>query len=333
MTSVMKAVLLVAASALPAAGAPGRAAVEGEEAAVSRFSQVHAFRRSRSASPLQVELGRRLFFDAGLSPGAKRSCATCHAPSRGYAGGAARTRGPGDKPPARRAPSLRSAGYYGELFWDGRAATLEEAALSSVSDPEGLGRPLPSLVERLSADPGYARDFSAAYPGVGVSSETVGRALAAFVLSLTPPEDSAFDRFLKDRTGLSPAARRGLLVFTGKGRCVECHSSADLDHARRYYNIGLAPGPVADPGRYRVEPSPEVWGAFRVPSLRGAARTGPYMHDGRFAALDEVVAFYDRGGDGTRYQDPSIAPLHLTRAEKDDLLAFLESLTSGASPP
>jgi cytochrome c peroxidase len=329
----VKPAFFACAIALLLSGASGAAPGDDVESAAARFSQVHAFRRRLSAAPREVELGRRLFFDAALSSNAQTSCASCHVPSRGYSDGRATALGSGGKTLSRRTPSLLAAGYYAELFWDGRAATIEAASLASLQDPGQMGQPLAPLVERLSSDPGYAREFAAVYPGIGVSSETIGRALGSFVLSLTPPENSPFDRFLKDRTGLSPGARRGLLVFAGKGRCVECHSSAHLAHARRYYNIGLAPGAVADPGRYLVEPSPEIWGAFRVPSLRNAARFPPYMHDGRFAALEDVVAFYDRGGDATRYQDPAVAPLHLTRGEKDDLLAFLRSLTSKADPP
>jgi cytochrome c peroxidase len=328
----VKPAFLACAFALLPAAARGQASGDAVEAAAARFSQDHAFRRSLSAAPRQVELGRRLFFDSRLSANAKTSCASCHVPERGYADGRATALGPDGKAGARRTPSLLAAGRYGELFWDGRAASVEAAALASLQDPGQMGQPLPALVARLSSDPGYAREFSASYPGIGISSETIGRALGAFVLSLAPPMNSPFDRFLKDRTGLSPGARRGLLVFAGKARCVECHSSENLSHARRYYNIGLAPGPAADPGRYLVEPSPEIWGAFRVPSLRNAARFPPYMHDGRFASLEEVLDFYDRGGDATRYQDPAIAPLHLTRAEKDDLLEFLRSLTSKDTP-
>ncbi|MDE2142427.1 MAG: hypothetical protein KGJ84_08465, partial [Elusimicrobia bacterium] len=302
------------------------------EAALWRITKVTTFRRGDRASAAELELGRRLFFDPGLSINGAMSCATCHQPSHYFADGLPRALGRDGKPVARHTPSLLKAYTYRELFWDGRAATVDEAALIALQTPNEMGASLPDLSKRLAEDPGYAAAFAAAFPGTAISSTTIGRALGAFVLSLTPPEDSPFDHFLKNRTGLSPAAQRGLILFSGKANCYECHASSHLNFASRFRNIGLAPGPQDDPGRYRVEPVPENWGAFRPASLRNAALTPPYMHDGRFKTLAEVIDFYNEGGNHTRYQSSSIKPLHLTQGEKNDLLAFLKSLTSSVKP-
>jgi cytochrome c peroxidase len=302
------------------------------EAAVARMSRVTSFHRDFSASAPQVELGRRLFFDPRLSLNGKMSCSTCHMPSRNFGDGLPRAIGRTGKPVARNTPNLLNVKFHTRMFWDGRAANIDEASLIAVQNPDEMAQPLPGLVAKLSALPEYPAVFAAAYPGTGISSATIGRALSDFVLSVTSPEDSPFDQFLKDRTGLSPAALRGFWVFSTKAECIYCHSSRHLNYNDRYQNIGLAPAAIEDTGRYRVEPSPSLWGAFRAPSLRNVELTAPYMHDGRFATLKDVIEFYDRGGDKTRYQDSLIEPLHLTQGEKDDLLAFLLSLTSKVKP-
>ncbi|MFI5345573.1 MAG: cytochrome-c peroxidase [Elusimicrobiota bacterium] len=322
----MIAFLLIALLSLPAAADDSSPA--DPEAALWRITKVTTFRRDDRASAAQLELGRRLFFDPGLSINGAMSCATCHDPSHYYADGLPRAIGRNGKPVARHTPSLLKAYTYRDLFWDGRASTVDEAALIALRNPEEMAASLTDLSQRLAGDPGYAQAFASAFPGASISSTTIGRALGAFVVSLAAPEDSPFDHFLKDRTGLSPAAKRGLVLYSGKANCYECHASSHLNFASRFRNIGLAAGVPDDPGRYRVEPVPENWGAFRPPSLRNTALTPPYMHDGRFKTLAEVVNFYNGGGNHTRYQSSSIKPLNLSQGEKSDLLAFLDSLTS-----
>ena len=302
------------------------------ETAIERLSKFGAYRRELTASPRQIELGRRLFSDPRLSSHGKMSCSTCHMPSRHFADGLPRAIGRNGKPVARKTPSLLTAAFQSELFWDGRAATVEEAALIAVQNPEEMAQPLPALAAKVAALPGYAAAFAAAYPGAAVSSTTIGQALGAYVRSLAAAEDSPFDHFLADGTGLSSGATRGFLIFTQGAGCVNCHGSRNFNYIGRYRNIGLAPGRKDDPGRYLVNPRPAMWGAFRIPTLRNVALTAPYMHDGRFATLREVIDYHDRGGDKTRYQDGEITALHLGDGEKEDLLAFLQALTSSRHP-
>jgi cytochrome c peroxidase len=325
-------VLAAAGLALPQASRGGGRDAD-VEAALARQSKVGAFRRPSTAGSKEVALGRKMFYDPRLSSGGKMSCSTCHSPSRRFSDGLPRALGRDGKPVSRNTPSLLTALFHSDQFWDGRAATIEEAALIAIQNPAEMAEPLPALAAKLAAVPAYAAAFDEAYPGVGITSTTIGRAFGAYVISLAAPADSPFDRFLADRTGLSSAAVRGFLVFAKKAECLYCHSSTNFNYNGRYQNIGMNPGKFEDPGRYAVEPTADMWGAFRVPSLRNVAETAPYMHDGRFATLREVIDYYDRGGDGTRYQDAAIKPLKLTAREKDDLLAFLGSLTSSTRNP
>lgn len=302
---------------------------EAVERGIQRLSTVLSVHRRLPASPRAVELGRRLFFEPALSIGGDTSCASCHIPSKHYTDGRPRAVGRKGAALPRNTPSILTAGTYSELYWDGRAKTIEETVLTAIQDPGEMAQPLPALMTKLKGMPAYAAAFAEAYPEAGISSGTLSSALTAFVLSVAPPEDSPFDHFLKDRSGLSPAARRGFVIFASpRGGCIDCHSSSHLNYNFRFHNIGLKPADPEDPGRYRVEPLPEMWGAFRVPSLRNVSLTAPYMHDGRLPTLEAVIDYYDRGGDKTRYQDSQVRPLHLTKQEKADLLAFLRSLDS-----
>ena len=260
----------------------------------------HGVRRNAGVRADLAERGRKLFFDPALSANGSLSCASCHRPDRAYSNGEARAQALSG-PTRRRVPSLLTLPYSGVFFWDGRAASVEDA-----------------VRDALKAEMG--RDARTLHDGDVA-------ALAAFALSLAPPEDSPFDRFRAGKGGLSPEARRGFLLFEGKARCARCHIGPDFTDSS-FHRIGLAPGAAADRGRFEIERRPELDGAFRQPSLRNVSLRAPYMHDGRFKTLREVVDFYDRGGDTEA--DFDIAPLALNDSEKAALVAFLESLTAPA---
>jgi cytochrome c peroxidase len=324
----MIAALLIALALLVLPVRPGAAANDEVETAVARVTRVFGYYRGSNARPREIELGRALFFDRRLSSTGKMSCATCHIPSKNFGDGLRQAIARDGKPVTRNTPSLLTAAYHADLFWDGRASNIEEAALTAVQNPKEMAQPLPELIGKLSSIAEYRKAFADVYPDASISSTTIGSALGAYVLSEASPQNSPFDRFLADRTGLSESAKRGFLLFANKAECTNCHSSNHFSYNQRYQNIGLAPKGIEDPGRYNLDPVPELWGAFRVPSLRDVELTAPYMHDGQLATLRDVIDFYDRGGDKTRYQDSAIVPLHLTQQEKEDLLAFLLSLTS-----
>jgi cytochrome c peroxidase len=268
-----------------------------------------------------VELGKELFFDPRLSRNGKMSCATCHKPERNWTDGLPRARGKDAQELTRNTPSLLTARDGRFFFWDGRASTLEEAALTAVQNPKEMNQDLKELVVRIKKIPGYRKKFESLK--TEINAQTAAKAMAEFMLSIPVAEDSHFDRFLRTRSGLTPQELRGWLVFSGPGNCRTCHFSSNHLH-----NVGLKDRTPPDLGRYLIEPNQDNWKAFKTPSLRNIARTAPYMHDGSLATLRDVIEFYDRGGDEHRYKDANMQILRLTKDQKDDLEAFLNSFTS-----
>ena len=282
----------------------------------------------------EIELGRLLFFDPRLSNNGAMSCATCHQPSTAWTDRLPRARGLNQRELRRRTPSLLNAyvrlNSYANFFWDGRAKSIDEAALAAIQNPEEMAQPLPAVVRRLRGVPDYVDRFVALYGRSGPSGPNLGRALSAFVESLGPRE-GPFDSFLRGKDSLSTAATRGFVVFSGKGRCNHCHSATVLTDGR-YHDSGLRPSVPQDLGRYEVEPLTQNLRAFRTPSLRNAALTAPYMHDGSLATLREVVDFYDRGGDDPDNREPDMQRLRLSEREKKDLVTFLEEIAPPQEP-
>ncbi|MDP9323571.1 MAG: cytochrome-c peroxidase, partial [Acidobacteriota bacterium] len=198
---------------------------------------------------------------------------------------------------------LINRGYGRAFFWDGRARTLEEQVLKPIEDRNELDSPVADAAAR-----------------VGLSPDDLSRALASYVRSILSG-NSRFDRFVNgERTALSPDEVAGLQIFRGKGNCTACHVGPNFSD-ERLHNTGVAwrEGRFVDVGAGR--------GDFKTPTLREVARTGPYMHDGSLATLEEVIELYERGGNANPSIDPEIRPLTLTGAEKTQLLAFLRSLS------
>ncbi len=285
--------------------------------------------RKEAVPPSEVELGRQLFFDPRLSAGHQMSCATCHDPAKAFSDGRARARGLLGQDLQRNTPTLLNVhSYQGRFFWDGRAASLEEAALTALQSRLELNRDLRELVVDLNRVPDYAHAFTGLYGLSGISPRNIARAIAQFIRAEVRPGETAFDRFRRDRSALSASQVRGLDLFTGKAGCVRCHSGPAFSDAA-FHNTGLRPVPgVDDVGRFAVAPAPMTWRAYRTVALRNVARTAPYMHDGSLATLEDVVRFYDRGGDVKQGQDALIKPLGLSAGEQKDLVAFLRGLDS-----
>lgn len=287
-------------------------------------------------TPERAALGRRLFFDPVLSRDSTLACASCHRPELGFADTLPRSPGVDGRTGRRATPTLVNRGYGASFFWDGRAASLEEAVLLPIDNSRELDLPLDSLVARLSADVRYRRLFLRAY-GTAPSRGSVARALASFV-RLIRSGDAPADRSSSDRDeALSAAARRGRRLFLGKAGCFACHPSPNLTD-ERFHDTGVAArsaagGRSADPGRGAITGREEDRGTFKTPALRDVARRAPYMHDGSLANLEEVVRFYDRGGGPSPSLDPEIRSLDLSEREIDDLVAFLESLSGRLEAP
>lgn len=282
----------------------------------------------------KVELGRTLFFDTRLSRDGSLACASCHKPARAFTDGRPTAVGVGGQVGRRNAPTLVNRAYGRSLFWDGRVRTLEEQALLPLTSPNELGNTHEEIVRRLSSSQPYRRRFAQAFGTEEVTIERVAAAIASFERTLVSG-DSPFDRYreLGDSAAVSAEARRGLEIFLGRARCVLCHDG-QLFTDERFHNSGVAfrDGALADSGRYIVTGRPEDLGAFKTPTLREIERTAPYMHDGSLAALEEVIEFYDRGGNGNPHLDPLLTPLSLTATEKHALVAFLRSLNGRGLP-
>ena len=285
--------------------------------------------KAGAAPPDEVALGRQLFFDPRLSSNKTMSCATCHNPSLAWRDGLPRARGLNGVELARRTPTLLNVHHTQQRFlWDGRANSVEEAALNALTSRLEMNRDSWELVRELNRVPDYARQFTGVYGLTGITPENIAKAVASFVKAEIRPLPTAFDRFREDPSALSASAQRGLLAFTGKGRCVLCHTGPGLSNGF-FHNTGVKPTPgVEDVGRYAVVANKNDWRAFKTVPLRNVALTAPYMHNGSIKTLREVVEFYDRGGDSAEGRDSMMQPLNLDAREKADLVAFLESLTS-----
>jgi len=317
---------LVAALALAtcAAAAPSRDA--GESYVRPAAPPVPA---GNAMTPARIELGRTLFFDPRLSGSAWISCATCHNPALGWSDGLPTAIGNGMKTLSRHTPSILNAAWYKRQMWDGRFASLEEQALGPIGSADEMNLDLDEMVRRLEAIPGYAPLFERAYPGEGIAARTVARAIASFERTVVSGE-SPFDRWQQgDARAVGDDAKRGFEIFRGKADCVACHQGANFTDDG-FHNVGVRQRDgVDDPGRFAKVPVKAMKGAHKTPSLRDVAMTAPYMHNGAYRSLREVVEMYSRGGDVHDNLDPNIRKLDLTAAEIDDVVAFLQSL-SGA---
>jgi cytochrome c peroxidase len=275
----------------------------------------------------KIELGRKLFFDAVLSRDRTIACATCHDPKLGFTDDKPVAVGAAGQKGTRRSPRLINRGYGKLFFWDGRAASLEEQVLQPIQNPIEMAMTLDQVQARLRADRGYAAEFQATFERPPDAS-TLQQALASYVRTIVSG-NSPYDRYTAgDSAALSAAQRRGLDIFRGKGNCAVCHLGPNLtDEGFHNTGVGWKDGPSKDQGRAKITAEPADTGAFKTPTLREIASTGPYMHDGSLAALADVIEFYDQGGEPNPYLSTEMQRLDLTAKEKADLLEFLKTLS------
>jgi cytochrome c peroxidase len=302
-------------------------------------------------SPEKVELGKKLFFDRRLSGDGTMNCATCHNPELAFTDGLDISLSYPTTKNWRNSPTLIDAAFRKLLFHDGRARTLEEQALFPMMSAFEMNKNLDYLEEQIQLVPEYADEFRKIFGGQ-VTRERIGMAIAAFertLISGTTP----LDRYLKgDDAVLSEDAKKGLDIFRGKGKCLDCHDGADLTDDR-FYALDVPENPkllddprvtttmrfVAkvyhydkyqtlkeDPGRYLITKDRKDWKAFRTPTLRYIAKTGPYMHNGVFESLDQVIEFFDKGGGKG---NTVLKPLGLSDEEKRYLKVFLTEALTG----
>ena len=265
-------------------------------------------------TPEKIVLGRSLFSDSRLSKDRSLSCASCHDPERAFSDGRSVALGVFGRQGRRNAPALINRAYGRSFFWDGRVSTLEEQVLKPIQDPNEMDMTLSEAAAR-----------------VALPAEEISRALAGYVRSILSG-DSPFDRFLNgDRAALSAEQQTGLQMFRGKANCIACHVGPNFTD-ERFHNTGVAwrEGRLLDEGRFTVTGKPEDRGAFKTPTLREIARTAPYMHDGSLSTLEDVIEYYDRGGNRNPYLDVELRPLRLAPEEKKAMITFLRSLSSVA---
>jgi cytochrome c peroxidase len=296
---------------------------DAERAAWKRPDTI-PFPADNAYTPERAALGKMLFFDSRLSRDRNLSCASCHNPSFGWEVPFATAIGAGGKPLGRHAPTALNQAWSRNLFWDGRAPTLEAQARGPIEAAVEMDLPLATAVTRLKDVQGYVAAFGKAYPKEGLTEATVLKAIATFERTIVTG-DTAFDRFIRgDHKALPEDARRGFTVFAGKAGCAACHSGWNFTDDK-FHDIGLQ---TSDPGRRVLSNSAADQHAFKTPSLREIASRAPYMHHGQVATLEAVVAHYIGGGQKRPSLSPEMKPLSLSSQDVQDLLAFLRSLSS-----
>lgn len=275
---------------------------------------------------LRVELGRRLFYDVRLSADNSMSCGTCHVPSAAFTDGQIVNTGLDKKPLKRNTPTIANVGFSPYFMMEGGVPNLELQGLAPLHNSMEMGSDIMLAVEKLNEDDNLRRLSQAAYNRDSIDPFVITRALACFERTFISG-DSRYDRHqqgLKDQ--LSPEELQGLELFrSDRTGCNSCHSG-ELFTDFGIYNIGLDVY-ASDPGLERKTHRPEDNGKFKTPTLRNIELTAPYMHDGRFQSLEEVVDFLDSGGMPHPAKDSRIKPLQLTPEERMALVAFLRTLT------
>lgn len=286
--------------------------------------------KSENNEAQEVKLGNMLFNDKILSNKQTISCASCHNPIFAFSDTVAFSKGDEGKNGKRNAPGITNLSDRSFFFFDGRASSLEEQALFPIADPLEMNLPIDKVVERLNKSPKYVDLFLKVYHEKP-SAQNLGKALAAFERTLETV-NSPWDNYAKgNKKAVNAAVLRGRKVFNTKGKCFDCHSGVDFTNDE-FRNIGLYNGnDLNDRGRADFTKKNEDVGKFKVPGLRNVGVTAPYMHNGMFKTLKEVLAYYNNPTAivaGSINTDSLLSePLHLTNSELDDLEAFLNALT------
>ena len=285
------------------------------------------------SSPAEAEidslekLGEMFFFDPIFSFNGKTSCGSCHQPRRMFTDGVRRPTG-GRKhiEGGRNTPTLLGVARLPNLSWDGGIATLDQQALRPITSPIEMDRDLEELLREVNQVPSY-RETSQRLFGSAITKEMIATSLAQYMRTLER-QDTPYDSLLAgESTALSGKVLEGYRLFSGKAGCIECHSGSDLTDAG-FHNLGVPPdGPLRDDwGRYGITKHEEDRHKFKTPTLKGAAHTAPYMHNGVFDTLGEVLEFKNQGCGTDDNLSPSCRPLHLTPTEVTAIIEFLRVL-------
>ncbi|PQA54950.1 cytochrome-c peroxidase [Siphonobacter curvatus] len=295
---------------------------------------------SNPYSEAKAKLGKLLFFDPRLSQSKQIACASCHDPELGWGDGRHLSFGHNRQNGKRNAMTILNTGHYQRLFWDGRAASLEEQVNFPVQDPLEMAQNLKTMQRNIRRVKGYRPHFAAAFGTEEVTVERIQQAIATFERTVVSPP-SRFDRFVQGNARLlSDDEVLGLHLFRTKARCINCHNSP-LFSDNQFHNDGqtLYGSSQQDFGKYLQTGDPKDVGKFRTPSLREVARTGPWMHHGNFPTLRDVIEYYNLGNPSPIQRrvvvderlrpvtSPLLRKLHLTKTEQLQLEAFLKTIS------
>jgi cytochrome c peroxidase len=283
----------------------------------------------------KIALGKALFFDPRLSGDGNMSCATCHSPMFGWSDGLPTAKGAQSMVLGRASPTVINTGYNSIQMWDGRKKSLEDQALGPMMSHEEMNMNLSKLLAFLQSNIEYSNMFKKAFPDEPIGEGSLAKALASFertVVSRTSP----FDKWVEgDENALTKQQVNGFKLFVNptKGNCEVCHSAPNFTE-NGFHNIGLPSYGEENPdlGRYTERPLGMMKGAFKTPTVREAARTAPYFHDGSANTLTEVVQHYVTGGIVKTNLSPNFKPSNLSAQEIQDVVEFMKSLSSPVQP-
>jgi cytochrome c peroxidase len=311
-----------------AAGVPIVAGAADQKALMDGYRRVKdiPFDKDNPFSKEKADLGYRLFFDKRLGFQDEVSCASCHLPALGWGDGFAKSPATLGRSTPRHSMSIANLAWDELFFWDGRADSLEAQMLVAIAGPS-MNTPHPDLEKKVKAIPGYAPLFARAFPGTAdpIVPKNIAAAIGVYertVVSGRAPFDDWLDG---KKDAISSDAQKGFALFNGKANCAKCHNTWRFTDGS-FHDIGL---PGEDPGRGRLLPKiVKMQKAFKTPTLRDVALSAPYFHDGSVGTLIEVINHYDKGGIQRESLSDDMKPLGLSVAEKQQLLAFLATLTS-----
>jgi cytochrome c peroxidase len=290
-----------------------------------------------------VELGRMLFYETMLSKDNSQSCASCHRQADAFTDTMKFSIGVEKLPGKRQAmPVFNMAWHYNDFFWDGRADLLRDQSLKPIQDPLEMNETLENVIAKLENSSMYRDQFTRAFGSDEITAEKMSLAMEQFMLSIVS-YNSKYDQYLAGQTELTESELRGKELFETEfnpffpefsgADCAHCHGGSNFDN-NQYMNNGLdSDDEITDIGREMVTMIPQDKAKFKVPSLRNVAITPPYMHDGRFATLEEVVDHYNEHLKRSSTLDPALLQvidnggLGLTEQNKVDLINFMKTLT------
>ncbi|GHA40790.1 cytochrome-c peroxidase [Amylibacter ulvae] len=282
------------------------------------------FPRDKQFSPQIATLGKMLFFDPRLSGGQNISCVSCHNPSFGWETPVKTAIGGANVPLDRHAPTLLNMAWVTPLFWDGRAATLEDQVIGPITSPMEMNAKFDQVVARLEKVSEYRKWFNTLYPDQGITAQSIQDALGVYERTIVAGW-SDFDRWIDgDDDAISDDAIAGFVLFNGKAGCATCHTGWNFTD-NQFHNIGL---PDDDIGRAAITQNfADDNHAFKTPGLRNIMLRAPYMHSGEMMDLNAVITHYAQGGFSDRFLGSAISPFEINEHEINQLIAFMKTLS------